>query len=192
HVTGISTAASVQLIRQAKQEGLQITASVAPYHLHFTHEALSSYNTNLKVTPPLRTPEDVAAIKQALAEGTVDCIASHHLPHEWDSKTCEFEYARYGMAGLETCLGALGAALPSLSPEQVVERMALAPAAIFGLPLPKLVVDESALLTLWQYGATWTAQADHLRGKSTNNAFIGQPLLHKPLGIVASNQYFVA
>ncbi|HSR40143.1 MAG TPA: dihydroorotase, partial [Phnomibacter sp.] len=112
HVTGISTAASIDLVRRAKAEGLQLTCSITPYHLNFCDEDLVNYDTNLKVNPPLRTRADMEALKAAVLDGTIDCIASHHQPHEYDSKVCEFEYAKYGMEGLESCVGAVKKALP--------------------------------------------------------------------------------
>ena len=98
HITGVSTAASVALIRAAKAEGLAITCSVTPYHLYYTGDELHDYDSRYKVFPPLRPEIDREALRVAFADGTIDCLASHHQPQDWDAKTKEFEYAEAGMA----------------------------------------------------------------------------------------------
>jgi dihydroorotase len=174
HVTGISTAESVELIRRAKNDGLQITCSVSPYHLWFSDEDLSDYDTNLKVNPPLRTPADVEALRAAVLDGTIDCIASHHQPHEWDSKVCEFEYAKYGMEGLESCFAATAAALPQLTPEKLAGLFSLHPANIFGLKQPNIATGEKANLTLYQNDVSHKFDFKDILSASKNNAFVGK------------------
>jgi dihydroorotase len=174
HVTGISTAASVALIRRAKNDGLNISCSVTPYHLWFSDEDLAEYDTNLKVNPPLRTPEDVAALRAAVLDGTIDCIASHHQPHEWDSKVCEFEYAKYGMEGLESCFAATATALPQLSPERLAELFAIHPCIIFKLSLPVIKEGEKANITVYKNGVNKVFGEKDITSKSKNNAFIGK------------------
>jgi dihydroorotase len=174
HLTGISTSQSVDLVRKAKQEGLNLTCSVTPYHLCFCDEDLQNYDTNLKVNPPLRTRSNMKALRHAILDGTIDCIASHHLPHEWDSKTCEFEYAKYGMEGLESCLGAVGSALPELTPEKISDLFAIRPAEIFGLALPVIAQGNRVNLTLFETNKTFTFQQQHIKSSSKNNAFIGR------------------
>jgi dihydroorotase len=184
HVTGISTAASIDLVRRAKAEGLQLTCSVTPYHLNFCDEDLVNYDTNLKVNPPLRTRADMEALKAAVLDGTIDCIASHHQPHEFDSKVCEFEYAKYGMEGLESCVGAVKKALPSLGNDQLVKLFAINPAEIFGLELPTIEVGAAAMLTLLNPNEKWLLESAHLKSQSKNNAFVGIELAAKPAGII--------
>lgn len=174
HVTGISTAESVELIRRAKNDGLQITCSVSPYHLWFSDEDLSDYDTNLKVNPPLRTPADVEALRAAVLDGTIDCIASHHQPHEWDSKVCEFEYAKYGMEGLESCFAATATALPQLTPEKLTDLFSLHPANIFGLKQPNIAAGEKANLTLYQKDVSHKFELKDIFSASKNNAFVGK------------------
>ena len=108
HFTGISTKKSVEIISKAKKDGLRVSCSVTPYHLFFTDEDLKNYDTNLKVNPPLRTKEDMLALREGIKNGMIDFIASHHQPQHWDDKTCEFEYAKYGMIGLESVFGVAG------------------------------------------------------------------------------------
>lgn len=174
HITGISTAESVELIRRAKNDGLQITCSVSPYHLWFSDEDLSDYDTNLKVNPPLRTPADVEALRAAVLDGTIDCIASHHQPHEWDSKVCEFEYAKYGMEGLESCFAATATALPQLTPEKLTGLFSLHPANIFGLKQPNIAAGEKANLTLYQNDVSHKFEIKDIFSASKNNAFVGK------------------
>lgn len=174
HVTGISTAASVELVRRAKHDGLNLTCSVAPYHLWFSDEDLVEYDTNLKVNPPVRTPADREALRAAVLDGTVDCIASHHQPHEWDSKVCEFEFARYGMEGLESCFAATATILPQLSPKKMAELFSINAATIFGLDLPIIKEGEKADLTLFSRETVSIFTEDQVKSRSKNNAFINK------------------
>jgi dihydroorotase len=174
HVTGISTGASVELVRRAKNDGLNLTCSVTPYHLWFSDEDLAEYDTNLKVNPPLRTPADREALLEAVLDGTVDCIASHHQPHEWDSKVCEFEYARYGMEGLESCFAATATVLPQLSAQKLVELFSINPATIFGLNLPLIAEGEKAEITLFSRGSDSIFTEEKIKSRSKNNAFINK------------------
>lgn len=174
HVTGISTAASVELVRRAKNDSLNLTCSVTPYHLWFSDEDLVQYDTNLKVNPPVRTPSDREALLAAVLDGTVDCISSHHQPHEWDSKVCEFEYARYGMEGLESCFAATATLLPQLSPQKIAELFSLNAATIFGLDLPIIKEGEKANLTLFKMETETIFSEDQIKSRSKNNAFINK------------------
>ncbi|HEY0060465.1 MAG TPA: dihydroorotase, partial [Flavisolibacter sp.] len=134
HITGVSTAKGIHLIRQAKKEGINISCSVTPYHLFFSDQDLAQYDTNLKLSPPLRLKEDRAGLQEAVLDGTVDCIASHHLPQHTDHKVVEFEYAKNGMIGLETCFATVRTALPQLSLERLIDLLAINPRKLFGLP----------------------------------------------------------
>jgi len=189
HVTGISTAASIELVRRAKAEGLNLTCSVTPYHLNFCDEDLQEYDTNLKVNPPLRTKADVEALKSAVLDGTIDCIASHHQPHEYDSKVCEFEYAKYGMEGLETCFAAVTTALPSITTARLAELFSINPAVIFGLELSPIAVGSPAMLTAFSLQEEWKVSATDLKSISKNNAFLGKDLKGKTTGTFISNHY---
>ena len=105
HIAHISTKGSVELIRQAKRRGVLVTCETCPHYFALTEEACIGFNTNAKMNPPLRTAEDVAAIKEGLRDGTIDCIVTDHAPHHADEKNCEFGYAKNGIVGLETSLG---------------------------------------------------------------------------------------
>ena len=189
HFTGISTAKSVALIRQAKAEGLYVTCSVTPYHLFFSDEDLKDYDTNLKVNPPLRPKSDRDALRGALLDGTIDCIATHHLPQDIDNKVSEFEYAKYGMIGLQTAFAVVRTAVPELSVERLVELFAIAPRNIFGLPATAIHKGARLSLSLFAYNEEW--HFEHNYSKSANSPFLGKTLTGRPLGIINQDKLFL-
>lgn len=150
HVTGISTLQSLELIRAAKREGLAITCSVSPYHLFFCDEDLQTYDTFLKVNPPLRVKADMLALRDGVLDGTVDCIASHHLPQDWDHKICEFEYAAFGMIGLQTSFAVVNHLLDQLSNNRLIELFSTNARNIFNLPATNISETATAELTIYQ------------------------------------------
>ncbi|HEY1164046.1 MAG TPA: dihydroorotase [Chitinophaga sp.] len=188
HFTGISTARSVELIARAKARGIKVTCSVTPYHLSLTDGQLLNYNTNLKVNPPLRTAEDVAALQKAVLDGVVDCIATHHQPQDWDAKQLEFEYAKNGMIGLETCFGVLRRHIPQLPLEQLIKLLAIQPRQIFNLPVPEIKEGAVANLTIFDPDADYTFTQADIASRSKNSAYIGEQLKGQVKGIVSNNQ----
>lgn len=189
HFTGISTGRSVDLVKKAKDKGVEVSCSVTPYHLFFSDEDLMNYDTNLKVNPPLRTPENRQALCDAVNNGWIDCIASHHFPHEWDAKTCEFEYAGYGMTGLETAFGVAGAA--GVSPKRWVELCSMNPRKLFGLPAAVIQEGQPADITLFQPGESYIFEESQIRSKSKNSPFIGKELKGKVIGIINGEEVFL-
>ncbi|WP_298717192.1 dihydroorotase [Chitinophaga sp.] len=188
HVTGVSTRGSIQLIADAKARGLQVTCSVTPYHLLFTDADLASYDSFLKVNPPLRTQDDVDALRAAVADGTVDCIASHHQPQDWDAKQVEFEYAKYGMIGLETAFAALRAALPDLEPAKLARLLSDNPRSIFGQPAITIKEGAVANLTVFEPNTEYTLSDDRFQSKSRNTPFLGKPAKGSVTGIIRQNK----
>ncbi len=186
HLTGVSTRKGIELICAAKKEGLQLTCSVSPAHLLFCDEDLNSYDSNLKLNPPLRTSDDRAALREAFQNGDIDCIASHHLPQHWDDKTCEFEYAKYGSTSLETVFGV--ARLFKHNINDLINMMTVAPRAIVGLPLPEIKEGVAACLTLFTPDEVFVFDEKNSKSASRNNAFAGQQLKGKVLGIINKNQ----
>ena len=189
HLTGISTAKSIDLIKAAKKEGISVTCSVTPYHVCFCDEDLAGYDTNLKVNPPLRSRIDREAIRAALLDGSIDCIATHHLPQDTDHKVVEFEYADYGMTGLETCFAAIHTCMPGLPVEKLVDLMSANPRRIFGLENLSITPDAAASLTLFLPSEQWTVKT--LQTKSANTPFIGRELTGKAIGIINKDKLFL-
>ncbi|MHA4811224.1 dihydroorotase [Flavitalea flava] len=184
HFTGVTSPRSLDYIRRAKDGGLAVSCSVTPYHLSFTDAALVNYDTNLKVFPPLRDQHSVDSLKKAVLDGTIDCIASHHFPHEYDSKIVEFEYARPGMIGLETTYAAVRTALPELSPEKIVNLLSLNARRLFAMEQPSLAEGQTCSLTLFDPEGSTLVQEKTILSKSKNTAFTGQELKGKVIGVI--------
>jgi dihydroorotase len=175
HVAHVSTAASVQAVRDAKKRGLPVTCEVTPHHLTLTDAACGDYDTSTKCAPPLRSRADVEALRAGLADGTIDCIASDHAPHAAQEKDLEFELAAFGMIGLETALS-LGLRLVAegvLSLATLVERMTIGAARTFGLPAGTLRVGAAADVVAFDAAATWKVDRARLLSKSRNTPFHG-------------------
>jgi dihydroorotase len=189
HFTGISSGKSLEYIHRSKQGGIEVTASVTPFHVYFTDEDLAGYDTNLKVLPPLRTGKDRQALREAIQNDVIDCVATHHQPHEWDSKTCEFENARFGMIGLETCFGVMRSI--GVSTQKFVQLAAINPRRIFGLPQVVINSQEKADLTLFLPDETFTLEERHIRSKSRNTPFIGKQLTGRVIGIINADKLFL-
>jgi dihydroorotase len=183
HVAHVSTAGAVRLIREAKARGIAVTAEVTPHHLLLTHEALVGYDTACKVNPPLREAEDVEALRTALADGTIDCVATDHAPHGVLDKHVELAEAAPGLIGLELCvpllLGLVRQGRFGLA--RLVDALTAAPSRVAGLGRRELREGEPADLTLVDPTARWTVDPSRLRTKSRNTPFLG----HTVEGLVA-------
>ncbi len=191
HFTGISSAKSLEYIKRAKATGIKITCSVSPYHLFFCDEALQQYDTNLKVNPPLRAREDSLALIQGLLDGTIDFIASHHVPQNYDSKVCEFEYAKNGMIGLESLFGVAGSLINKRWPiEKFIDCLSIAPRKTFGLTVPEIKEGVTATLTLFDPASEYIFGEKNIKSKSKNSAFIGKQLKGKVIGIINGDKTY--
>lgn len=175
HVAHVSTAETVRLVREARRRGLPVSCEVTPHHLTLTDEACLSYDTNTKCNPPLRTSADVAALREALADGTIEAIATDHAPHTSIEKEVEFDLARFGMLGLETAVPLVLALVRDgvLPLAAAVERLTAGPARLFGLAGGRLAEGVPADLTLIDPERTWTVDPAALRSKSRNTPFAG-------------------
>jgi dihydroorotase len=175
----MSTRGSVELIRRGKEKGIRVTAEACPHHFTLTHESCEGYNTNAKMNPPLREPEDREAIRQALRDGTIDAICTDHAPHHYDAKEREFDDAPNGIIGLETALGlAITELVESrlLSLPDLISRMSTMPARIFNLPGGTLAPGSPADLVVADPKAVWTVKPEQFFSKSRNTPFAGRTL----------------
>jgi dihydroorotase len=184
HITGISTAKSVEMIQDAKAEGLNITCSVTPYHLFFCEEDILNYDTNLKVNPPLRSRADMMSLRNAVTDGTIDCIASHHAPQDWDNKVCEFQNASFGMIGLQTTFTALQTVLPELCNERLTQLFSTNARNIFNLPDTTITEGAFAELTLFSRKGNSTLTESNNLSKSFNTPFANNQLNGKIIGTI--------
>jgi dihydroorotase len=178
HVAHLSTARAVDLVRGAKARGLAVTAEVTPHHLFLTERAVGDYDANAKMAPPLRTDRDVAAVRAALADGTIDAIATDHAPHQHDDKAVEFSAAADGIVGLETALGLAFKLLEEgvLDRTTLVRRLTTGPAAILGLPVGTLAVGAPADLVVIDPDAGGVVDPARFRSRSRNSPFGGWTL----------------
>jgi len=176
HVAHVSTAASVRMIRDAKLRGVQVTAEVTPHHLVLTDADVGDYDTNRKMNPPLRGADDVAALRRALADGTIDAVVTDHAPHTLEEKLVEFDRAPFGVVGLETALGVVMTHLVRpgvLSIEQALRRMSTQPAQILGIPGGRLEVGAPADLVVIDPDRRWTVRPEEFASRSRNTPFEG-------------------
>jgi len=177
HFSTVSTARSVELIREAKRKGLEVTCDVAAHHLVLTDEALMGFDSMYKVKPPLRTKDDVLALIKGLKDGTIDAIVTQHTPHEVEFKDVEFEVAEYGITGFQTALPlALKTGLPV---ELLVDKLAINPREILGVAVPVIAEGERANLVLFDTETEWEYSNKNNRSKSVNSPFFGQRLKGK-------------
>ncbi|MCM8775976.1 MAG: dihydroorotase [Candidatus Omnitrophica bacterium] len=184
HICHVSTARSVELIRRAKSEGIPITCEVTPHHLMLTDDNLKNYNTNFKVNPPLRTYEDMIALRKGLKDGVIDCVATDHAPHTDEEKMLEFDYAPFGVIGLETALSVVLTELyhqEHWSLSEIVRAMAVRPADILKLnpSFGRLEKGWEANLILVDLNKEWTVTRENLVSKSKNSCFMKRSLKGK-------------
>ena len=192
HISGISCAQSLELVRKAKSEGLMLTCSVTPYHLALTDEALHTYDSVYKVSPPLRSEDDRQALIAGLADGTIDCIASHHRPQEWDAKAKEFEYASEGMNVQENVFNILMEAIGSqVRLDVIIKALTQSPRRIFGLQDAAISEKNKLNLTIFTTDETWTLEKGSIKSMSHNNPFIGKQLKGKVVGILNHTNIFL-
>lgn len=191
HIAHVSTAGSVELIRRAKAAGMAVTAEVTPHHLALTDEAVTTYDPVYKMNPPLRTATDVTALKEGLKDGTIDCIASDHAPHEREAKELEFLYAPFGVIGLESTLAIVIRELVDsglLTWYELVARMATNPARILGLSRGTLAEGAPADVTVIDPQLQWTIDSGTFQSKSRNCPFDGQKVRGKAVMTIVGGE----
>ncbi|MEG8948043.1 dihydroorotase [Rosettibacter firmus] len=193
HIAHVSSKNAVEFIRQAKKKNIKVTAEVTPHHFTLTDESLKTYDTNFKMSPPLRTQEDIDAIIEGLKDGTIDCIASDHAPHSIEEKEMEFIFAPNGIIGLETQLGLALSELvhkKHLSFSQLIEKLSINPRKILNLPVPLIKTGEKANLTIIDPDLIWTVDVSKFKSKSKNSPFDKRLLTGKSLAVINKGKMF--
>jgi len=193
HIAHISSKNAVELVRQAKKKGINVTAEVAPHHFLLSEESLKTYDTNYKMNPPLRTRVDVEAMIEGLKDGTIDCIASDHAPHSIEEKEMEFIYAPNGILGLETQVGLALSELvhkKHLTISQLIEKLSINPRTILNLPVPQIKVGETANLTILDTEQVWTIDITKFKSKSKNSPFDKRLITGKSIAVINKKKMF--
>lgn len=191
HVMHVSSAGSVELIRRAKAAGLQITAEAAPHHLLLTDAACMSYDPNYKMNPPLRSSEDVQALREGVADGTIDCLATDHAPHSKEEKDLEFGLAPFGIISLDCALGLYAKALIDTGMcdwPRLIAAMSTNPARLIGRPLGDLKKGAVADITIIDPKKTWTVDTDKFASKSRNCPWNGWKLNARAVMTIVGGQ----
>lgn len=190
HIMGISTTESVELIRKAKADKLDVTCTVFVHHLLLTETAVEGYDSNYKVFPPLRSDGDKEALIEGLKDGTIDCISTQHTPLDTDAKNLEFEYAHFGMIGLESALGLLGEHLGNhFSKEKLIAFLSINPRKILGLQV-NFSKGEPAEFTVVDFKEEWSFKEEDINSKSKNTPFIGAKLKGKVKAVFSNNKLY--
>jgi dihydroorotase len=193
HVAHLSTAGAVELVRRAKAKGIRVTAEATPHHFTLTDEVVRSFDTNTKINPPLRTRDDVEAIKQGLRDGTIDAIATDHAPHSFDEKEVEYVAAPFGIVGLETAIGLAVTELLMkgvLSLGQLVKAFSVNPRRLLGLPAIEVKEGAMANLTIFDPAAQWVVEPQKFHSRSKNTPFGGMKLTGRPVGVINNGEEY--
>ena len=183
HLQHVSTQFGVELIRQAKARGVRVTAEASPHHLVLTEAAVEGYNTDAKMNPPLRTADDMAAVRAGLADGSLDVIATDHAPHHYDEKEAAFEDAPNGLVGLETAVGIIMTNIVGegvIDVVTMIDRMSCGPARAFGLSGGTLSEGAAADVTVIDPRLQWTVDPSAFQSRSRNTPFAGRELTGAP------------
>ena len=197
HICHVTTAGGVDLIRWAKARGIQVTAEVTPHHLLLTDDLVENYDPIYKVNPPLRTQKDVMALREGLAEGIIDIVATDHAPHPTEDKDCEWHSAAFGMVGLETALSVVVKTMIEsklMSWSDLVNRMSIKPAEIAGYQQQgqEIAANQPANLILIDPAATWQVNPKSLHSKSKNTPFCGMELPTTVIDVFYNGKQVVA
>lgn len=185
HISLVSTARALNLIRDAKQHGLPISCDIAAHQLVYDDSVLMNFDTNLKVNPPFRIPSDIKALREGLADGTIDCVVSDHSPHDEESKNLEFDHADFGITGLETAFS-LMLMYSGLPLDAIVEKFTKHPRRSLRLPTVSIQERQPANLTIFAPEKEWVYEKSV--SKSRNTPFLGQTLKGKALGVINQGQ----
>jgi dihydroorotase len=187
HVAHVSTLGTLEQVRAARTRGVAVTCEITPHHFTLSDEAVDGFDTNTKMNPPLRSREDLHAMKEGLRDGTIDVIATDHAPHSLDEKQVEYVNAPFGIVGLETAIGLTVTELVEpgiVSLSRMVELMSVNPRKILGLPAISIKEGEMANLTIFDTDTEWTVDVNAFSSRSKNSPFNGCKLRGRAVGIV--------
>ena len=196
HVAHISTRKAVDLVRQAKEEGINVTTEVCAHHFDLTDEEIEKrhFDTNVKMHPPLRTADDVEAMIEGLADGTIDVICTDHAPHAIEEKEVEFIYAPNGIIGLETAWGVTARRLlksGKMNLQDVLTKFIDNPRKILNLDIPEIKEGADANLTLFNIDQEWTFEKRYIKSKSKNSPYIGSQMVGRAEAVYNNGQFIV-
>jgi dihydroorotase len=192
HICHVSSGRSVELVRRAKNDHINVTAEVAPHHLVLTEEAVRGYNTNAKMSPPLREQFECDALIQGLADGAIDCVASDHAPHHWDAKELEFDKAAFGILGVQTTLPIMLELVRKglIRKERAIEAMSSAPAKAFKLEgTGSLAAGARADICVIDPGLTWTLNKESILSKSKNTPFLDHEFMGQAEYVLVGGEF---
>ena len=194
HIAHVSTAGSLEIIKNAKDRGINITCEVSPHHLVLTDKSIESFDSNFKMNPPLRTQEDIEKLKDGLKNGIIDVIATDHAPHSIEEKEGEFDKAPFGVIGLETAFGIINKFLIEqnmLTIEKMVEKLIINPRKILKIDLPVIEKNKKANLVIVQMNKVWTVKEEDFFSLSRNSPFIGMEITGYIQAVFNKNKVWV-
>jgi dihydroorotase len=193
HLLHISTKEAVDLLKQFKNKKHLITAEVSPHHLYFIDEDIDSFDTNLKVAPPVRSKKDRKALIEGIKSGLIDCIATDHAPHTLEDKETTFNEAAFGMIGLESCFGIVNKVLVKengMSLKSLIEKITVNPRKVMNLETNLFAPGSKAQITIFDPNEKWKFENSHILSKSSNSPFVGKDLVGKVKFVISKNQFF--
>jgi dihydroorotase len=193
HLLHLSTKEAVDLLKQFKSKKQLITAEVSPHHLYFVDEDIDSFDTNLKVAPPVRSKKDRKALIEGIKSGLIDCIATDHAPHTLEDKETTFNEAAFGMIGLESCFGVVNKVLVKengMSLKSLIEKITVNPRKVMNLETNLFATGSKAQITIFDPNEKWKFKNSHILSKSANSPFIGKDLVGKVKFVISKNQFF--
>ena len=193
HLLHLSTKEAVGLLKQFKSKKQLITAEVSPHHLYFVDEDIDSFDTNLKVAPPVRSKKDRKALIEGIKSGLIDCIATDHAPHTLEDKETTFNEAAFGMIGLESCFGVVNKVLVKengMSLKSLIEKITINPRKVMNLETNLFATGSKAQITIFDPNEKWKFKNSHILSKSSNSPFIGKDLVGKVKFVISKNQFF--
>lgn len=188
HFAHISSPKSLEFIKEAKKKGIQVTCDIAAYQLVLDDTLLDSFDTNLKVNPPLRSKRDIDAFWKYLNDGTIDAIVSDHVPQDTECKELEFDQAEFGMIGLETVFGLINTHNPKLELSKLIDKITIGPRKVLTMELPSIKEGSKANLTIFSTDQEWILTKKDLRSKSVNTPFIGKKMKGRAIAVINNNQ----